>query len=60
MKKLPDWQIENQLAIIHFEMINSLNIKKERMEYLVQRQKELIAMRSPEYIRNMEVAKGLV
>ena len=60
MKTLPDWQIENQLAIIHFEMINSLNIKKERMEYLVQRQKELIAMRSPEYIRNMEVAKGLV
>ena len=60
MKTLPDWQIENQLAIIHSEMINSMDITDDRMKQLVERQKELIAMRSPEHIRNMEIAKGLV
>ena len=60
MKTLPDWQIENQLAIIHSEMINSMDITDERMKQLVEQQKELIAMRSPEAVAQMEREKGLV
>ena len=60
MKTLPDWQIESQLAIIHSEMINSMDITDERMKQLVERQKELIAMRSPDVVAQIEIEKGLV
>ena len=59
MKTLPDWQIESELALVHFEMCIS-EITSERMKYLMQKQKELIAMRSPEAVAQMEREKGLV
>lgn len=60
MKTLPDWQIESELALIYFEMINSMDITDDRMKQLVEQQKELVAMRSPEAVAQMERAKGLV
>ena len=56
---MTDRQIESELALIHFEICIS-EITSERLKYLTQKQKELIAMRSPEAVAQMEREKGLV
>lgn len=56
---MKDWQIENELALIHCELVNSINLSNERKKYLIQRQKELVGMRSPKKIAQMEQEKGL-
>ncbi len=55
---MTDIEREKLIQDLQFKIIASKSIKQTRK--YIEEQKKLIAMRSSEYIRNMERAKGLV
>lgn len=57
---MTDYEIESELSLIYCEMVNAQKIEKDRADYLVQRQRELVAMRSVDCVAKMEEQKGLV